>query len=145
MSALEASSVRVATMADGTLRLTLDIEPAQAQAAFALFGKPGQPVALAAIKTKAQQESAERAKGGEAAKWLGIRCGEVAFRQWLAESWPKQYADAIGRTENERAASVIRAVCGVESRADIDNDKFAAVRFDTLIRKPWQQYQEQKQ
>lgn len=144
MTAIAASSVRVNTLADGTLRVVFDVEPAHAQAAFALFGQPGHPAALTALKTAAQKQ-AERAKGGEAARWLGIRCGEVAFRQWLAETWPNQYAAAIGRTENERAAYVIRSVCCVNSRADIDNDKFAAVRFDTLIRKPWQQYQESKQ
>jgi hypothetical protein len=124
-------------MADGTLRLTLDIEPAQAQAAFAMFGRPGQPVALAALKTAGQQQSEDRAKGGSASKWLGMRCAERDFGVWLERTFPKQACEAIGRTMPERSASIARAVCGVESRAEIDNDKYAKVRFDTLIRQPW--------
>ena len=143
--AIPASTVRVSTMADGTLRLTMDVEPAHAQAAFRLFGAPGQPCAIAALKTAGQQQAAEqRAIGGEAARWLGIRCGEAAFRQWLAMTWPREYAEAVGRTENERAASVVRAVCCVESQAEIDNDKIAFTRFTVLIRRAWQEYTEAK-
>lgn len=37
---VEASSVTVKTMADGTLRLSVDIEPRYARVAFGLFGSP---------------------------------------------------------------------------------------------------------
>lgn len=51
MSVIEATFVKVAgTLADGTLRLVVDVEPRNAQAAFALFNSPGTAMALAALK-----------------------------------------------------------------------------------------------
>ena len=135
--AIPASTVRCQTMADGTLRVTLDVEPSHAQAAFALLGSPGQPCAIVALKTANQAQAAERAKGGNASKWLGMRCGEPAFQAWLADQWPKQWSEAIGATDTLRAASVVRAVCHVQSRAEIDNDQAKFARFDRLIRQPW--------
>lgn len=76
-------------------------------------------------------------KGGVAAKWLGMRCAEPAFRDWLTQTFPAQADVALGRNETERTASVIRAVCGIESRAEIDNDDRANQAFQTLIREPW--------
>ena len=50
MSAIPCSSVSMRTMADGTLRLSIDIEPANAQDAFRLFAAPGTPAAIAALQ-----------------------------------------------------------------------------------------------
>lgn len=47
---VEASSVRLSTLVDGTLRLVVEIEPAKAVDAFRLFREPGTPMALAALK-----------------------------------------------------------------------------------------------
>ena len=54
---IEGASARISTLADGTLRVTVDIEPRDAQAAFRLFGTPGTAVALAALNSQAQQEA----------------------------------------------------------------------------------------
>lgn len=54
---VEGVSVSCKTLADGTLRLTVEIEPYKALDAFALFHMPGTPLALAALKTPAQEES----------------------------------------------------------------------------------------
>lgn len=140
MAAIEASAVRCQTMADGTLRLVVDIEPRHAQAAFRLFGSPGTAVALAALKATYTEPTVDRPKGGEIAKWLGIRCGEPSFRDWLGRTFPHQWGVAIGKTDAERAASVIRAVCSVESRAEFDNDTEAAERFHRLIRGPFSKH-----
>lgn len=43
------------TRVDGSLSITIEIEPAHAQAAFALFGAPGTPVALARLTQEAAQ------------------------------------------------------------------------------------------
>ena len=137
MSAIEASSVRVSTLADGTLRLSVDIEPMHAQAAFALFGKPGQPLALAALKPASSAPAPEQPKGGTLAQWVAMRCQEAAFQRWLQDTFPQQWQDAHGTKPVEWAASVVRAVCAVESRAELDSDKFAASRLHALIREPY--------
>jgi len=122
-------------MADGTLRLSLDIEPRHSQAAFALFGAPGTPMALAALKS-AKAEPAP--KGGQLAQWVAMRCGEAAFQRWLQDTFPAQWQDAHGDTPAKWAASTVRAVCGIDSRAELDNDDAAAVRFHAAIRKPFE-------
>lgn len=137
MSIIEASSVKVGTMADGTLRLTVDIEPRHAQAAFALFGSPGTAMALAALKTQAQQP-AERPKGGLLSQWAALRCQEPVFQDWLMSRFSDVWVNSSGNTPTEKAAATLRAVCAIESRADLDNNEQAAERFHQQIRGPWQ-------
>ena len=128
-------------MADGTLRLSLDIEPRHAQAAFALFGAPGTPMALAALKVASGEPQPEAPKGGTLAQWVAMRCQESAFQRWLVTSFPFQAAHAVGDTDAKRAASIVRAVCGIESRKELDSDKFAATRLHALIREPYKEQQ----
>lgn len=152
-SVIEASSVGIKTMADGTLRLTVDVEPRNAQAAFRLFGSPGTPMAVAALKPGAQPSTepgqagaevgSEPLKGGAIAKWLAIRCGEPAFQTWLYKTHSASWEMAQRRllqpdvTTSDYAAEAVRIVCGVRSRRDIDHDTAAKETFERLIRKPW--------
>ena len=53
--AIEGATARISTLVDGTLRVTIDIEPRDAQAAFRLFGTPGTAVALAALNPQTQE------------------------------------------------------------------------------------------
>lgn len=128
-TAIEASTVRCQTMADGTLRLVLDIEPAQAQSAFRAFGSPGVPVAVARLKTKAEAAAklaeSERAKGGPLARLAGQWSNAASFQTWA------------GVANAEEAAQFIRAACGVDSRAKIDSDADAARHFHERIRAPF--------
>ena len=134
MTAIEASFVRLKSMADGSLQITAEVEPRNAVAAFMLFAAPGTPMALAALQC-AKAEPAP--KGGERAKWCAIRCHEPEFQRWIQERHLKEWEAAPGDTPATWAASVIRAVCCVESRAELDNDAAAAERFDRLIRRPY--------
>jgi hypothetical protein len=52
---IEATSVAIKTLADGTLRITVEVEPYNALAAFTLFRQPGTVMALAAIKQDESQ------------------------------------------------------------------------------------------
>ena len=54
---IEGASARISTLVDGTLRVTIDIEPRDAQAAFRLFGTPGTAVALAALNPQSHEAS----------------------------------------------------------------------------------------
>lgn len=49
ISAIMGSSSKASTMADGSLRLQIDIRPEDAQNAFKLFGTPGSAIALARL------------------------------------------------------------------------------------------------
>lgn len=73
-----------------------------------------------------------KAKGGELARLAGMWCNDPLFREWLA-SIETGY---VLRTP-EDIASVIRLMCGVESRAELDNNEDAEEKFHRLIRIPY--------
>lgn len=135
MSVIEAAAVSVKTMADNTLRLTVDIEPRHAKQAFALFGERGTALALAALKAMPEpQPQPEPLKGGELSKWCAMRCQDPAFRAWLNAQWPSGHDWDTA----EGAADTIRAACHITSRAELDHNKAAAAIFNDRIRRPWQ-------
>lgn len=137
MTAIAASFVRAQTMADGTLRLIVDVEPRDAVAAFGLFGQPGTAMALAALKPDAAPEpEPEKLKGGFAAKWLGMRCAEQRFWKFLTESY-----DLANPIQSEhQAAELVRDICGVSSRSEIDHYPDAKTSFDRHFRLPYMKW-----
>ena len=128
MSVIEASSVKVATMADGTLRITADIEPRHAQAAFALFGSPGTPMALAALKVgiPAAADPVQEVKGGALAKSAGIICNDPDFQEFAGGN------GYVSRDETA-ARAWICDFCLVESRRELDHNPQAARRYALLM------------
>jgi hypothetical protein len=138
MSAIEGVSVRVATLVDGTLRLTVDIEPRHAHAAFILFGAPHTPLAISALLTDSQRaykaeaertkESENCVKGGPWAQWLALRCKELAFQAWLG---------CEGEAETSEQA---RVLCACTSRAEIDGTPEVLDNFKRTILEPWREY-----
>jgi hypothetical protein len=139
MSAIEAASVRVATMADGTLRLTVDVEPRFAVDAFRLFGSPGVPLALAALKIGAEPEP-EKPKGGPLAILAGRWCNDLTFHEWLSVKFPQEWAACAGMHPRNKAATVVRHVCGIESRAELDSNQGSASLFNVHIREPYSKH-----
>lgn len=143
MSAISAAAMRCKTMADGSLRIEVEVEPNDAQAAFALFGRPGAPMAIAALvvghAAKSNEPEPGKPKGGERAKWCAIRCGETHFQIWMRRTFPDAWQRNVttGMLLTDAAASVLRAVCSIESRIELDNDPDVARRFDRLIRHPY--------
>ena len=143
MSAIPAASVNMRTMADGTLRVTFDIEPNQSQDAFRLFAAPGTPVAIAALqvgyaaKSVAEIPVSEKEPIGPLCKWLVIRCGEPEFWAWLnAEGAPS--ADTI--TNEAEASEVVKFLLSVESRKEIDGNSKNEEYFHRAIRHPYQKW-----
>jgi len=148
VAAIMASTVSVKTMADSTLRLTLDIEPRDAARAFQLFGMRGTPVALARMTKEAAVAESRRGfapppdpdpkpvKGGALCKLAAIWCGSDDFRLFLANQ--------LGRSPDEVAdpAEIIRTTCGVESRAELDHNQRAAEIFHSTFRLPYQAWQQ---
>jgi hypothetical protein len=141
MSIIEGASVSVKTMSDGTLRLSIDIEPRNAQAAFALFGAPGRAVALAALKdgagavreADAVVAAALKPKGAEWAKLAGMWCEDKDFQQFLREN------GYVCRNDIE-AAEALRRVCRIESRVELDHDPRALQEFNSCFRHPFMKY-----
>jgi len=145
MSAIPCSSVSLKTMADGTLRISFDIEPMHAQDAFRLFAAPGTPAAIAALAVgyaaaKDVQKDIhieympEKPKGGALSKLAGMWCNEPEFWRWLETDPDNACHSAHG------AAACLYAICGINSRAELDHDPVAAEKFHRLIRGPYQKH-----
>lgn len=134
MSVIEASSVRCQTMADSTLRLTIDIEPRFANDAFALFGKAGTSLAVAALRPGHALKSSEPAH--ETGYWCFRavqRCQEAEFREWI------KFASLQGKApqSEEDAAKVVREVCGITSRKELDTNVKARELFQKKLEFPY--------
>lgn len=145
MTVVEGTSGTYRSRVDGTIVLSVEIEPRHARAALELFGMPGQPLALAALKingaaseSKSAQAGSTVASGqydaappskrtvGPICTWLAMRCKEPEFQVWLVGS--KNEAATIERC---------REACGVQSRADIDGNPQAEAWFKERIQKPY--------
>ena len=135
MTAISAASVGVKTMADGTLRITFDIEPNEAGAAFALFGKPGTPAALAALVTgyAAKSDEPKVKPGPRCMDAIGL-CNNSEFRQWLTGY----------DCSPTLAASMVRGLCAVLSRRELDTSPEAWQRFIEHVRTPFIQWQRER-
>ena len=146
MSAIESSTVGIKTMADGTLRLTLDIEPRFAKDAFGLFGAPGTPCAIAALRigTPAPAEP-EKPKGGPLAKLAGQWCNEPRFQEWIGIEYHEFIGD-LGVEDfgspAEFARHCILVFCLIDSRAELDHNPLARDKFELFIRRKYVAYRE---
>lgn len=138
MSAIPAASVSLKTMADGTLRMTFDIEPAHAKDAFSLFAAPGTPVAIAALQVgyAAAKEPEQKEPLGPLAKWLVIRCGEPEFWRWLEA----EVTDGFPVVNEKDAGKAVKQLLGVESRREADENEQAENRCHKWIREPYQKW-----
>lgn len=131
---IEAAAMRCRTMADGSLRIECEIEPRSAQAAFALFGMPGAPMAIAALKVGHAKKSDEpnepidSQKGGPLAKLAGMWCQSKDFQEWLGVPTPAE------------ARLFILEECEIDSRAELDHNQFAAERFHRCVREPYSRW-----
>lgn len=126
------------TFADGSIVFQVEVEPRHAQAAFALFGAPGTPVAVARIYPEVAQKQAQKEAahpvGGTLAKLAGVFCESEPFRKWLR----LQY-DPLPQTSAD-AAEIIRKVCKVDSRAYLDHITEAGDTFHIKFRLPYNEW-----
>lgn len=141
--AISAAAMRCRTMADGSLRIEVEVEPADAQTAFAMFGKPGAPMALAALTpgyASADTEPSERQKGGPLAKLAGQWCQMPEFYAWLRDTMPR-VAEQFNDLQPELAsAAAVRGMCQVTSRSELDHHADAAERFHRYFRVPFSEW-----
>ena len=146
MSAIPASSVSMKTMADGTLRITFDVEPGQAQDAFRLFAAPGTQVAIAALKDGSFldqpvvaipiTEPKPREQLGDACYRTVMWCQETMFWAFLNQT----YFGCDDVTNANEAGDTVKFLCCVESRKELDTDNEANKAWHRLIREPYSKY-----
>lgn len=133
-------------LVDGTIRLQVDIDPQHRRDFFRLFPEIDTPVALAPLKPEAAPKAEDGPKGGELAKLAGILCADMGFQAWIEHAYGEELpANAALPLDDdaERAAVIVRHVCRVKSRAELDHSEAAATIFHERIRKPWHQHSSQ--
>lgn len=115
-------------------QVVIEIPLEQATAFVAAFGTPdpanGVPLAIARINNilgvKTDKPEPEKKRGGKLAQRAGILCNEGGFIKFLGE---KHFA---GISDPADAADMVRGLCGVNSRADLDHNDEAALIFRDL-------------
>lgn len=155
MTVIEASTVKCATLVDGTLRMTLDIEPQHALAAFQLFGAPGRAVALAALKdaraaieenrptypeprtVRIARQISEQQREAAQANWhaLGTLCKTAVM--WCNTP---EFQEWLGVDNAQDAGERVKTICQINSRKELDTSCAAAANFRQHVIAPYQKY-----
>ena len=142
MSAIEAVTAGIKDLADGTLRVSFDIEPRYAQEAYALFGSRGSSVAIAALTQQAttalaQAEAVQNAPALTGLALLAVQwCKEPKFWEWLNT----KCGDVTALTNENDVKLYILAICGIDSRKELNTSKLAERRFNRFIREPYMEW-----
>ena len=139
MSAVSGTRRAFKELVDGTLRVQIDVDPECRRDFLRMFPDIDTRVAIAPLKAQAKAVTDDSVKGGELARLAGILCSDPDFQFWLEDVTPdEQLPAALGGEEGaERAAVIVRHLCGVKSRAELDHNPAAAHVFHERIRKPW--------
>lgn len=65
-----------------------------------------------------------------------LKCRAPEFQGWVRQKWPHLWASErapFGGEPESRTAQIVRATCGVISRASLDTDPAAGRRWDSLL------------
>lgn len=159
MSAIEGASVACRTLADGTLRLSIDIEPAMAQAAFQLFGAPGRAVVVAALKDGLGAKTAQEAPEAPEAPTPSPEPEKPSLRTAMqAQAWDSlgpmtkaaitlsaapEFWQWAGVGNSVEAGEWIKRQCDVETRKDLDTYPVKAALFRMAVLQPYQKHMAQ--
>lgn len=131
-AAVSGSTHTLRTRVDGSLSITIEIEPTHAQAAFAMFGTPGTPVALARITPEAALQAGQQAqaKQGEEGKQKSPWAWGNVYVDLFRLGWfnNPRVAEAFGiametTTPQERESAIKNSLYDtfdVESLSDLD-------------------------
>lgn len=136
MKAISGTRRAMKEMADGTIRVQIDVDPKFKEEFLTLFREIDMPVALAPLVTDFEriEEKPERPKGGPLAKLAGMFCKDDRFHEYFSQHTNHH------EISEEGAAAYIRGICRVDSRAEIDSNGEASVRFHEYIRLPYMEW-----
>jgi len=127
MSAISGTRRKAQELADGTLRVQIDIDPRFKAEFHRLFPDIDTPIALAPLPLDFERlPQEEKKKGGQLCSLAARWCKDEAFREWLGPNLTE-----------EEAAEHVRTVCGISSRSELDHDQEAAALFNEHFRLPY--------
>ena len=128
MTAISGTRRSYKELADGTIRVQIDIDPSCKDEFLDSFRQIDMPIALAPLVADFEQrkpEPVERPKGGNLAKLAGQLCNNPDFMKMIG-------AESVGH-----AAVIVREACGVDSRCQLDHFPEAAQIFHEKFRIPF--------
>lgn len=88
-------------------------------------------------------------KGGELAKLAGMFCNNPQFWKWLSKTY-RQFAYMLNNAGDFRedfskeAAAIVRNICDINSRAELDSNKQAEKIFHEKFRIPFNKWMEEQ-
>lgn len=101
-------------------------------------GKGGQRF-MAALAVIADDETPEPLPVGPLCKLAVIWCKDPAFQVWLSLTYPGEWRKH-DLDDEASAKAVLCAVCGIQSRKDLDYTVDGRKMFNELIRRPYAAY-----
>lgn len=135
-SAISGTRRQYKEMADGTIRVSIDVDPRFKRQFLELFPEIDMPVAIAPLQADFEQKEPEKPKGGhlsrEAAKMCEVPEFQKFAREWYEASALKNELNTF--TAEDLAVNMIYAECDIESRAELDHNPQAAKHFHELMR-----------
>jgi hypothetical protein len=138
MTVLSGAAMTLRTLADGTVRVTVDFEPKDRKACMEMMGEPGQPIAVTALKAG---HAAASPGPSPSFRDLGAICREAidlcknpAFHGYV-EAVTRKPLHSVGEVE---AKAFIVNQCSVTSRKELDTAEGARDLFIGHIRTPFQ-------
>jgi hypothetical protein len=119
-----------------------DLEPFK-RMTLAKGKQAGQRLGCAFVEIGDDEKPVERRKhgAGPLAQLAGRWCEDVAFQHWLEDAVPTVWAVHWDPARlDETAARVVRMMCGVASRSELDTNPTAGRTFHKLIREPFSEW-----
>lgn len=143
VTAIPGTRRQVKELVDGTLVLSVHIDPPFKAALHRLFPEIDMPVAIAPLVI-GQHQVMRSGPGGNDEEAVKHAHEPIGPRCKLAVMWCKdpQFQDwmvinhLVG-PDPDGAAEGVRNLCGVASRRELDTDADAGAVFDELIRQPY--------
>jgi hypothetical protein len=144
---VECSTGTLRTLVDGTVRLTIDVEPLNRDNALKAFSQPGTACVLAVLTQEIAKKEMVKAEADKAG--FIKQCPEAVEYHDKHGVWPSNTADAICKEDNYRkytnslggrhlsemgTTDIMREICSVDSRSEFDTNKDAFTRYEIHIR-----------
>lgn len=134
-SVISGTRRQVRELVDGTLEVKFHVDPRFKADFHRLFPNIDTPVAIAPLVAdfERREPTSEEPKGGPLCKLAAMWCKDEEFWEWLYE----HYGQGVPVLNEEEAAELLRALCGVQSRSELDHKPEATARFLNLVRAPF--------
>lgn len=90
--------------------------------------------ALVEIGDDEQPVKQEKPKGGPLSKSAAQMCESTVFQEFLLRKYNELWSDSTCLSDEAETIVVLRKICNVKSRAELDHSEPAAKRFHELMR-----------